>query len=467
MIQTSGDDANREEFLHFYQDFLSDTAPSWILGQNPGTQNFEIATPGVTRLSVGKANGTLGINTPDGHRAQLDVKSNDIIEPLVIAGTANNYLSISKSAEHAKVVIGGQIDDLIEDKAKLHVTLGGGDSGVNPLVIDSDNSNDYLSINNLGQLGINTNDTFVTEQFNVRGNIKAGDDTQLFYLKNSGNNFDPAFVSPDTGKWLKLISNSSMAFWAGSEESVDRVNPHLYISDIVDKVGNVGIGLDNPVAKLAINGSLYIGDTNGHDPTTYKLDVNGDAQITGNIAVTGTGTFNGGLTLSTSSIETTSGNLLITGNPGVDIVNTNTLSIADNNVTIGAGSGVLNLQGTMNVNGSAIDFDKLNTIQYIEFKSSGVISYNLTHGNETTKTAKVTFSSDVIAAEAMLKWWKLFYQGGDAHYKESRVKITGVRIDGPDVSIDVACLLADGNYDNDWGAEVKVVVIATVASPPS
>ena len=113
-----------------------------------------------------------------------------------------------------------------------------------------------------------------------------------------------------------------------------------------------------------------------------------------------------------------------------------------------------------------INFDKINTIQYIDFRATGTISIGAGRGDENRNTATVNFDSDVLKAQAMLKWWKLNYSGGDEHYKDGRVKITNITKNGPSVTVEVSGLIADGNYDNGWNGEVQVVVIAIVQDPP-
>ncbi|MCB0375918.1 MAG: hypothetical protein KDD04_08370, partial [Sinomicrobium sp.] len=198
MIRTSGDDKNRDEFIRFYEDFEDD--PSWILGKNPGTENFEIATLGATRLSIGRDNGSLGINTlEEDNRAQLDVRISDSdTVPLMIAQSTVNYLAISSLNDNAKVVIGGEIGNF-NDKAKLHVTLASDDEDVNPMVIENPNGNNYLSINAIGRVSINTEseDDFIEEQLNVRGNIKAGETNNAVYLGLGDDNDQPILNSED------------------------------------------------------------------------------------------------------------------------------------------------------------------------------------------------------------------------------------------------------------------------------
>ncbi len=475
MIRTSGDDQNREEFIRFSTEF-GDENP-WVLAQNPyGTTGFEIAAGGETRLFINKSNGSLGVNTRD-PRGQLDVETSDNdIAPLVIARGATNCLSVSSLNDNAKMVIGGQLSDFTDDitnKAKLHVTLGADDISrdVKPLVIDGTGANDYLSISSDGEVGINTAADYpLDEQLNVRGNIKAGKIDQLFFLKNNNSDGDPTFISTGEGKWLQLVSQNALAFWANSAEPTDRSNPNLLISSEDGYEGNVGIGFALPKAKLSVNGSLYIGaDDASHNPGSHRLEVGGNTKIDGNMEVTGTGSI-GDITISGSSVAT-SGTLLLSGSSAVHIYNSTTMEVNNNEVRIGNNGGDnsrdLYLNGDMYVNSTTtpIDFNKITTIEYVDFKELTIPAFRGKSGGSTaTNNAVIDFKAPILGTpQAMLKSWHVFYdKGGDHHYKRSQVEITGVNIEGTKVRVYVRCRLTDGGNRGPWGADVKVVVIAKV-----
>ncbi|QMU64750.1 MAG: hypothetical protein GKR88_10925 [Flavobacteriaceae bacterium] len=313
MIKSSGASATRNEFLHLFKTDFNQGTP-WILGENIAHEAFEIGTTGKTHFYIGRTDSKVGINinTADSNatvkvpRGQLDVYYDDSggtsVNPLIIAGDTNNYLSVGALSQNAKVVVGGHgmkpndATAFFNDKAKLHVTLDTGnnkDADVAPLIVEDDNGDAYLSIcskNNNRHVGIGlaVSET-IDERLTVNGNIKAVTGSKILCLKNSGD--DNALVSEGTlSNLLKIISDGELGFWANSKGNVT-ANSHL----LINTYGQVGIGFDTVPsgAKLAVNDSIYVG-TGSTMTSNFKLEVIGNARINGDLHTTGDGVFNGG-----------------------------------------------------------------------------------------------------------------------------------------------------------------------------
>ena len=261
-VRVVGNNEGRNEFIRFGEDF-NDPDP-WILGQNPTTKNLEFATTTASRLSIDKSNGLLGVNTP-APQTQLEVSiDNDDIDipPLMIGGTDTNYLSISSQNENARTVIGGDIPGDYTAKAKLHITLNseGEQNGVNPLVIEGQQDNEYFFINSKGQVGINTDISTLGDpekvKLRVNGDIKAGTSNNFIYLQNAGNDSTPTLFA--TGNRLKIVSSGDIALWASGDpaNAIDD-STVFYLSE----EGKVSIGKKSPETKLEVVGDIKVGSS--------------------------------------------------------------------------------------------------------------------------------------------------------------------------------------------------------------
>ena len=275
-IRKVGNAQVRDEFIYFCEDF--NVPDPWILGQNLNTKSLEIATDAATRLSIGKDNGWVGVNTPVS-RAQLDVSvAITTISPLMIGSGAANYLSISNQEENSRIVIGGDIPGDYTEKAKLHVTLGDQDitDQVNPLVIERQSGNGYFFINSNSQVGINTdieaNDPEEVK-LSVNGDIRAGTSDNSIYLQNAGNDDAPTLYATGEYNRLKIISSGDMALWAsGDPSSAINDSNALYLKES----GRVGIGTETPETTLEVAGDIKTGGSSAR-PIYLKNATSGGA----------------------------------------------------------------------------------------------------------------------------------------------------------------------------------------------
>jgi hypothetical protein len=249
---------------------------------------------------------------------------------------------------------------------------------------------------------------------------------------------------------------------------------------------------------------LFIDQSTGNvglgtvDPGGYKLNVQGPALVTGNASFNGNasfagnGSFNGNVGIGTTApvsqldvaqvARTNPANhpqavkgLYVTGDfgadaDGVEFRHSNgSQGIGFGHNTIyAAGSNAsqdLNLKpkaGSVRISGglAVTSGQAVTGIPIVDFQSQDQ-EFAKHNGSTKKLTYAFTFTRPVLKAEPMLKAWFLSYVGRE-YVKDIGVSCGSASISGNTVKVEVTFALKDnsGNYDDDYGGNATVVVVA-------
>ena len=227
------------------------------------------------------SNGNLGIgiNSPT---AKLEIASN-----VAAASTPASALTFSNQSDGGhRILFKSSTGNLVAIDGDVTSTGGGTDDGVFKVFTSSNGSlAERMRITNNGLVGIGTTSPF--GQLDVYENVNGG---SISYYRNvsSGSSAYIALLlgNDQGGNKLVMFTNSSTRTTDGGvgNSTIRTDSGKLYLGagatqHILDTTGNVGIGNTSPNNKLAISGSVSIGNNYNTAAPTNGLIVEGNVGI--------------------------------------------------------------------------------------------------------------------------------------------------------------------------------------------
>ena len=271
---------------------------SYLTSTPTGTLNFKLSTDTGTNIFRQSLDGNVGIGTVNPSQ-KLEVNGDGIIGGLFVGdiGYGSQYPGIATSNN-----INNNGYALIQDNVAGDVLINRPTGG--KIQFRENNTNEHMTIESGGNVGIGTNNP--AAKLDVVGKIHSDmGNGRTIYLSTPGSNTGLIFNADETFNYSRFnIENVSNATTNNRYTTLRFQDDSNGLS--IRKGGNVGIGTTDPAAKLDVNGNANISgdlavDTNtlfvdsvnnrvGINTITpqYGLDVNTLTRFTQNIEFTGT-----------------------------------------------------------------------------------------------------------------------------------------------------------------------------------